>query len=611
MYYYISKPDYSRMTEEEKKAQEGINAFNAKILDAVIDDDVDQFSHLISQANDGSDDQNFSIKITNYKLPEILLYDPPVASVCALFNAEKCFYSFLMRFPEGISSSKLKKQDKMGRSLMHFAAFGGSLKIMRELNQADYDLNEHDKTNKTPSHYSAISGTTDAMKYIWSKGIRIFYNVEFGSRTPLHMACLYGSFDVVKFIIESASQIDLAECDSYHSHYYRNLTPLHLACEGGNVDIVNYLLSKEIMWKTQIKALDHEQRSPLHIAIENGNLECVKALIKTGKAKHYYSGRRHVALIDAVIGGFKDIVFFLLKNGADIKMTNYKKLTALDEAIKNDDLDIIKLLIDFGAMKDFNEQQLCDVFVEVLGTLDFELIEFFNEKFKIPYHSKGDAFIGKAVQLESEELVNYLLAKNCNLNNIGQYVTFTSRWRPFMDFLKAKGIDASGFKSEDGVPLIIKSIKGGSLQSVKKMLSEGSKLTTEMINEYDCIMSTCIKGNRKLFNFLIRDYKPDMSKANSYLYNLLSNYREYRDTSKETKIKDRVKMANTLIGEFNASPNQLEIIREAANKGNLPILELFAKYHVDFNICDIDYNDFETPNRDAILQFLRIHGYKR
>lgn len=608
MYYYVGKPDYSGMTEEEKKEQEPVNAYNSKVLDAILDDDSDKFIEILSEKKANETDINYQFKMTNYKFPEIALYNPPIASLCALFNSEKCFYALIQQFSEGLNSEQLQKKDRMSRSLMHFAAFGGNLRIIKDLEKAGYDLNEKDGTRKTPSHYSAISGTTEVMKYIISKGIKIFYNVEYGSMTPLHMACLYGNLEVVKFICETANPIDLIEADSYHSNYYRNLTPLHLACEAGNDDIVNYFLTKDVMWKKQINALNREGRSPLLIAVQFGNLECVKALMKTGKAKLYLKGRKHVALVDAAKNGFQDIVVYLLQNGDDINITNYKKKTALDVAVENEDWSMIKLLINNGAMNDFDEQKMADLFVKVIETMDMDLIEYFDKKFKIPYQSKGDALIGKAVQLESEEIVNYLLDKNCNLNNIGQYVSFTSKWRPFMDFLKNKGVNVSGIESEGGVPLIVKSIKGGSIKSVKKMISEGSKLTREIIDKYDCILSTCIKGNRQLFNFLLT-FQPNMTKATSYLYNLLCDYREYQDSSKATKMKDRLKMAATLLSKYGADPNQTEIICEAAIRKNLPILELFAKHHVNFNTCNININDLDTIDHAPIIQFLKNHGY--
>lgn len=62
------------------------------------------------------------------------------------------------------------------------------------------------------------------------------------------------------------------------------------------------------------------------------------------------------------------------------------------------------------------------------------------------------------------------------------------------------------------------------------------------------MIASCVRGNRKLFNFLLT-FNPDMSNATSYLYNLLNNYRKYRDSSKETRMKDRLKMAETLLSK--------------------------------------------------------------
>lgn len=41
----------------------------------------------------------------------------------------------------------------------------------------------------------------------------------------------------------------------------------------------------------------------------------------------------------------------------------------------------------------------------------------------------------------------------------------------------------------------------------------------------------------------------------------------------------------------------------------MKLLELFAKYRVNFNNCDINIHQLNAPDHADILQFLRNHGY--
>ncbi|KAK8838947.1 hypothetical protein M9Y10_032407 [Tritrichomonas musculus] len=606
------------MNSETKDQKERNNLFNQKIIDSIIDDNEEEFLQLISQININESNINQSFELTDYKMPKLLLGSPSYFSLCCFFGSEKCFQMFLNQIPEGIESVHLTKLDYYGRTSFHFACAGGNLSIIREMHNAGFDINKRDYNGNSPCHFSAMTGSLDAMKYLWSKGadIQLCFNRDF--HTPLQTACLYGQLEIVKFIFENVCSIDDFEEQQkeleieYRYRYFiqpaKNETPLHLACQSGSDAVVDYILKtiKELS-KKWLKALDSNSRNPLHVACQNGSLKCVKSIIEIGNVKHELNGRKHVPIIDAAAKGYTDIVLYLLQKGVDINITNSAKMTALDEAIRNEQLSVIKLLIDHGATKDFDDEKIANLFVKACATLNPEIYTFFDDKFCIQYAKYGNMFIGKAVQLESEDLVNYLLEKKCTLDNICSYVNFTTKWKPFMSFLKEKGVTFSGMESESGVPLIVKSIKGGSYDSVKQMIAEGATINKEIIDKYDCILMTCEKGSRKLFNFLLT-FNPDMSKADLYLESLLNKYKEYGDRLKETKVKDRLKIAETLLSEYKANPNQIEIICEAASYCAMDVLELFGKYSANFNRCPFDYTEMIKTKHLHVFRFLENHG---
>lgn len=117
-------------------------------------------------------------------------YHPTYASLCTLFNAEKCFTSLLNLCSNEQTSEKFKRPDKKGRSPIHFACFGGNMNIVRQLYQLGFDLNATDNDGLQPSHYSAMSCTIEVMKYLWMKGAINLTN-QGKETTPLCVACLY------------------------------------------------------------------------------------------------------------------------------------------------------------------------------------------------------------------------------------------------------------------------------------------------------------------------------------------------------------------------------------------------------------------------------------
>ena len=205
-----------------------------------------------------------------------------------------------------------------------------------------------------PAHYSAMAGTTDIMKYLWTKGANILDKLKY-VMSPFQVTCLYGNLDIIRLICESIDQDDKVLNEYHHIKYFENkafLTPLHFACEGCHSNVVDYLLSKnKEIAKKHLTLIDHESRTPLEVACQNGFLECVKSLVKFG-ALSLDLEKSQSALFDARANGFPDIVTFLLRQKEiDINKVNSNDMTALEIAVINGQLEPVKVLIQNGALK--------------------------------------------------------------------------------------------------------------------------------------------------------------------------------------------------------------------------------------------------------------------
>lgn len=609
------KTNKNKDKDEDKEKENILNSFNIEILDSILDDDDDKFLQLISQHIVG--DSNFSkrFKITNYKLPKIFCSKPSYSSLCAGFGAEKCFNALLSLYPDGIKSKDFNIADESGRTPIHFASFSGNLSILRLYYQAGFDLNDKDLTRRTPSHYSAISGTTDAMKYIWTKGIDILAQADYMQMTPLHVACEYGNLEVVKFLCENvANNVNkILESTSYHNRYWKTKTPLHLACEFGCVEIVNYFLSKKELARSQIRELDSYSRTPLHCAIEGGSLECVKSLVNIGKANITNQGRIHVALIDAAAGGYADIVsFLLLQGGIEINAVNSQKLTALDAAIMNDHIDIVRFLINNGASQDLNDKKISNLFLEGLCTMNMKLINYLDEVLNVPYSKMGNLFMKQAVILESEELVNYLIDKKCPLTNVADKVNFRGKWTPFMTFLKDKGFNLSEYNESGATPIIVKAIRLGNIESVKDLLSKGIELNKEIISNFDCINNVCKKGKFDLFNMLM-EYKPEIKDPANCIESLISLIKDQKTKNRPNQqyISNYFQMAETLFNNYKIEiKSNSRTVSKAIYSRSIDVLELLVKNSVDFSDCAFDYSLCTDQGFMPIFEFLEKHGCK-
>jgi ankyrin repeat protein len=86
----------------------------------------------------------------------------------------------------------------------------------------------------------------------------------------------------------------------------------------------------------------------LWLATESNRPDIVRALVAAG-AKDQATGYLETALMWAASAGHEDIVRSLLANGSDVNATDDFGYTALDGAAMKGDLEIVKLLLQYGA----------------------------------------------------------------------------------------------------------------------------------------------------------------------------------------------------------------------------------------------------------------------
>ncbi len=118
--------------------------------------------------------------------------------------------------------------------------------------------------------------------------------------------------------------------------------PLHIAAEKG-LPIVTELLLEH---GAKINAKDSKGNTPLHTAVMSGRTQVAGFLIKRGAEFD-----PNKLLEDAVLNSVtdRDVIRFLLRNGADINHISDKGSTPLLEAIKQNNRALVKLLIANGS----------------------------------------------------------------------------------------------------------------------------------------------------------------------------------------------------------------------------------------------------------------------
>jgi ankyrin repeat protein len=198
-------------------------------------------------------------------------------------------------------------------------------------------------------------------------------------RTPLIHAAARGQLEIVELLTEKGADI--------HATTSLAQTALHWAAQEGHEEVVAYLLDKGVLASHQ----DSSGGMPVMLAIRNRHTRVALLLLEHMGAHNLLGGQGlearcryegHTALQFAVRWGRMDLVAMLLEHGARADTTDRYGTSALQTAVDQGHLEIVKLL------------------VECLGS------QALHEG-----DSRGKVLLHSALKWGSEEMVMYLLSK--------------------------------------------------------------------------------------------------------------------------------------------------------------------------------------------------------
>ena len=126
--------------------------------------------------------------------------------------------------------------------------------------------------------------------------------------------------------------------------YWERDSPLYYAADRGLTDVMEILISQG----ADVNESGGYQRMPLNIAARRGSITAVKLLLKHG-ANIDAPGRMCTALGDASVGGYAELVKFLISRGADVNTGGGYFSFALQAAAFYGVTSCVRLLLEHGA----------------------------------------------------------------------------------------------------------------------------------------------------------------------------------------------------------------------------------------------------------------------
>jgi len=161
--------------------------------------------------------------------------------------------------------------------------------------------------------------------------------------TALLYSSKNGYKDIAELLINKGADLNLQDNNKD--------TALLYSLKNGYKDIAELLIDKG----ADLNLQDNNKDTALLISLKNGYKDIAKLIIEKGSGLNQQDNNKDTALLISLKNGYKDIAELLIDKGADLNLQDNNKEPALFHAVRNsnDNIDIVKLLIEKGSDKDY------------------------------------------------------------------------------------------------------------------------------------------------------------------------------------------------------------------------------------------------------------------
>lgn len=288
------------------------------------------------------------------------------------------------------------------------AAINGDLKKMNAALQAGARINLQDQHSKTALMYAAQLGKMNSVRYLVAAGADLsIKNMQEQGKTVVHYA--KNKRAIQRAIEEGLKGRDTFSLDNIPPTRETLYQKLEEAVYSNDRDRLLSALADG----ADINSQDEYKNTPLMHAIAHKSNNLIKPIVEAGADLNIQDSNGYTALMKAIeLGGPKNLVDFLIQQGASIYMTNNIGKPAFMIAMDHGRLDIAQTLLDHGALANVKDAAGNTALRYAVGSRDSGRVDFLV-KHGADLNTKGSGGVTAlmfAVKNNFPEMVRSLVA---------------------------------------------------------------------------------------------------------------------------------------------------------------------------------------------------------
>jgi len=376
-------------------------------------------------------------------------------------------------------NSNIDTKDYNDNTALHVACRIGNIEIIKLLLDKGTNINAQNFSKTTPLYIAVLNNNFDLVNLLLSKGADVNISDILG-KTPLMLALQSvenqkdsdTSYKMVKLLLDNGAGLNAKDKNGEYV--------IHYAAKYPNINIVKLLVEKGI----DVNQTDVDGNTPIYFTIKSSNktldkLEVIKLFLSINLNINIVNSFKQTPLHIACQNNADLEIIKLLLDKENVNLLDNNKTSVLVYAVRNGNLDLIKLLDSYGADFNISVNGLNLIHEALLqSNVNIDILKLLiNHKVDINALSKYGTPLSIAIESGRVDIVKLLIDNGVDVNKLsGIYPIFKailSKNSDIVNLLLDSKADTNVLYYENITPLML-AVKYSNYSICERLINLGA-----------------------------------------------------------------------------------------------------------------------------------------